>query len=189
MNPNLKSRKQTLRNTAAKSPVKRIATKATPLHSYNGTDNNLLIRPRILLLRDVRTAPLLALPLPTPTPTARTIITNNPILPRLLVARLIKPRLIAHSLQIIAIAVSHRERLGESVRRVGAAFFGLIRVEAGADFFLLRLVWVGFDEVLLLDAVPAGAAFFAGSHALDRLGFVVFDDEVDELAGVGFRGV
>lgn len=39
-----------------------------------------------------------------------------------------------------------------------------------------------FHVVFLLDAVPACAAFFARAHALDGFGFVVFDDEVDELA-------
>ena len=97
---------------------------------------------------------------------------------------LINALLVSNDLHIVGLAALQSKGFGEVVAVVGGLLLRLIRVEALPDFLLNRLVGESLDEVFLLDAVPAWATFFAGAHALDGFGFVVFDDKIDELARV-----
>ena len=151
---------------------------------YQHTRYYKLIRPRILLRRNVRAgSSLLAFSLPLSTARVSGIVAT-PGFPRLLVPSLVNTLLVSNSLHIVVLAVLQSERLGEVVAFIGGLLLRPIGVEALPDLLLNRLVGESLDEVFLLDAVPAGAAFFAGAHALDGFGFFVFDDKVDKLAGV-----
>lgn len=73
----------------------------------------------------------------------------------------------------LLILIANSERVIQGVIFFTDFLLWVVRVEALSDFLCGEFVGVSFDKVLLFDAVPAGAAFFAGAHAFELFGFVV----------------